>query len=95
MDGTSGHNREKYMALWNEWAKIYGDENLYHLTNFHGIVGISILLGFISVLFFFLILISLEKTLVKNKIFLLKKILLIALLVSAFIITFMNLWTLM
>jgi len=39
MAGTDGTNREKYMALRDEWAKRYGDENLYHLTNFYGIIG--------------------------------------------------------
>jgi hypothetical protein len=45
--------------------------------------------------FFLLILISIGKTPVKSKINILKKIVLIALLGSAFIITFLNLWTLM
>jgi glucan phosphoethanolaminetransferase (alkaline phosphatase superfamily) len=95
MNGTTGRNREKYMALWDVWAKRYGDENLYHLTNFHGIVGVSILLGFISALFFFLIIIPMEKTPVKSKTHIPKKMTIYVLLVSACIISFMNLWTLM
>jgi hypothetical protein len=45
--------------------------------------------------FFLLILISIGKTPVKSKIDILKKIILIVLLGSASVITFLNLWTLM
>ena len=93
--GTGGTNRENYLVLRDEWAKRYGDENLYHLTNSTTIIGVSILLGFISILFFFLILISPEKTPIKSKMNIIKKIILIALLAGASIITFLNLWTLM
>jgi hypothetical protein len=92
MHGTNGRNREKYMALRDEFLKRYGDDNLYHLTNLTGITAVSIILGSISILFFFLILISMKKTPVK---YILQKIITIALLVIASIITFMNLWTLM
>jgi hypothetical protein len=53
MGGKSKLSREKYMALRDVFLKRYGDENLYHVTNLTGITGISILLGFISVVFFF------------------------------------------
>ena len=95
MGGASCANKEKFMALRDEWAKRYGDENLYHITNIYGIIGVSILLGFISMLFFFLILISIEKAPIKSKINFLKKIMLTALLVSASVITFLNLFSLM
>lgn len=95
MDGASGLKREKYMALRDVFLKRYGDENIYHLTNYVGITGISILLGSISIFFFLLILISLEKTPIKSNANILMKVMLIALLVSASIITFGNLWSLM
>ena len=95
MVGKGRLNREKYMALRDVFLKRYGDENLYHVLNLTGITGISIILGFISILFFLLILISIEKTPVKSNTYILKKIMLIALLVIAFIITFINLWSLM
>lgn len=95
MDGTSGLNREKYMALRDVFLKSYGDENVYHLKNIYGIIGVSILWGLLSMLFFLLILNSTEKIPIKNKIYILKKIMLIALLVSASTITFLNLWALM
>ena len=57
-DGTTGRNRDKYMALRAVYPKRYGVENLYHITNTAGIIGVSILLGFISILFFLLTLIS-------------------------------------
>ena len=95
MDGTSGRNREKYMALRDVFLKRYGDENLYHVTNLIGITGISIILGSISILFFLLIFISEVKTPVKSNTNILKKIMLFALMVCASIITFLNLWSLM
>jgi len=94
MDGTSG-NRVKYMALRDVFIERYGDENLYQLTNIHGIIGVSILLGFISMVFFYLTLTPYEKIRNKNKVIILKKIMLIALLVSAAIITFLNLLNLL
>ena len=95
MDGTNGRNREKYMALREVFLKRYGDENLYHVTNLTGIKGISIVLGSISILFFLLVLISIEKTPVKSNTYILKRIIIIALFGSAIMITFMNLWSLM
>lgn len=95
MDGTSGRNREKYMALRDVFLKRYGDENLYHVTNLTCITGISIILGSISILFSLLILISIEKTPVKSNTNILKKVMVIALMVSASIITFLNFWSLM
>jgi hypothetical protein len=95
MDGATGRNREKYMALRDVFLKRYGDENLYHVTNLTGITGISIILGSISILFFLLIFISIENSSVKSNTNILKKIMLIALMVSASIITFLNLWSLM
>ncbi len=94
MDGTTGRNRE-YMALRDVFLKRYGDENLYQLINIHGIIGVSILLGFISIVFFYLTLTPYEKIRIKSKVIILKKIMLIALMVGAAVITFMNLWTLM
>jgi hypothetical protein len=47
MGGAGRTNKEKLMVLRDEWAKRYGDENLYHLKNIYGIVGVSILLPFI------------------------------------------------
>lgn len=94
MDETS-MNREKYMALRDVFLKKYGNENIYHLKNSAGYMGISILLGFISIFFFILILISINKSYVKNNIYKLKKAMIIILLGGASIITFMNLWTLM
>lgn len=95
MDGTSGHNREKYMALREVFLKRYGDENIYQITNLNGVTGVSILLGLISILFFLLVLNPREKSPVKSKINIIKKIILIVLLLSASVITTMNLWTLM
>jgi hypothetical protein len=95
MDGTSGRNREKYMALRDVFLKRYGDENLYHVTNLTGITGISIILGFISILFFLLIFISVVKTPVKSNANVLNMIMSFALMVCASIITFLNLWSLM
>ena len=95
MDGTSGRNREKYMALRDVFLKRYGEENLYHVTNFTAITGISIVLGAISILSFLLIFISVVKTPVKSNTNILKKTMLFALMVCASIITFLNLWSLM
>ena len=95
MDGTSGRNREKYMALRDVFLKRYGDQNLYHITNLTGITGISIILGFIAILFFLLIFISEVQTPVKSKTSILNMIMAFALMVCASIITFMNLWSLM
>jgi hypothetical protein len=95
MDGTSGRNREKYMALRDVFLKRYGNENIYHVTNLTGITGISIGLGFISILFFLLIFISEMQIPDKSNTNILKKIILFALMVCASIITFLNLWSLM
>jgi hypothetical protein len=95
MVGKGRLNREEYMALRDVFLKRYGDENLYHITNVTAVTRISIVLGAISILFFLLIFIPVLQTPVKSNIYNLKKIMLIALLVIAFIITFINLWSLM
>jgi hypothetical protein len=95
MGGKGKLGREKYMALREVFLKRYGDENLYHVTNLTGITGISIGLGAMSMLFFLLIFISIEKSPVKSNTNLLKKIMLMALMFCAALITFMNLWSMM
>ena len=95
MGGEGKLGREKYMALREVFLKRYGDENLYHVTNFTGITGISIVLGAISILSFLLIFISVVKIPVKSKANILNMIMAFALLVCASIITFLNLWSLM
>lgn len=95
MNGVSGRDREKYMILRDVFLKKYGEENLYQITNISSVTGISILLGVISMVLFFLVLTSMEKKTLKSNIFLIKKIVIVLLWIGAAIITFMNLWTLM
>jgi len=95
MGGKGRLNRENYMALRDVFLKRYGEENLYHVTNFTAITGISIVLGAISILSFLLIFISVVQTPVKSNMNILNMIMAFALMVCASIITFLNLWSLM
>ena len=95
MAGKGRLNRENYMALRDVFLKRYGEENIYHITNITAVNGISILLGAISILLFLLIFISIEKSPVKSITNILKKILFMALMICASLVTFLNLWSLM
>lgn len=93
--GIHSLSRDENIARCKILAEKYVEGNLYHLSNVHAITGVNLLLGIVSIIALILTLIFIKETPILTKNVLVDKIVIVMLFIAAFVITSLNLFSLM
>ena len=93
--GIHSLSRDENIARCKILTEKYVEGNLYHLTNVQAITGVNILLGIVSIIALILTLVFIKETTILTRNVLVDKIMIMMSLIAAFVITSLNLFSLM